>query len=245
MMTGRPAWWQRLLVAAALLPLLWLAHVPGAQAAEPWTGQVATDAVNVRSAPTTTAAVQDVLLHGATVHVAEAVEGEAIAGRSTWYRLVDSGYVFGVYIVPLTNPGPGEPPGTASGERWIDVNLSTQQATAFEGDQPVHVAPVSTGKPGWETPTGTFRIWRRVFNETMDSATIGVPRDSPEGYFLDNIFFTQYFDFSGAALHYNWWAPRDVFGNRTSSHGCVGMDWTDAEFFWNFATIGTRVVIHN
>jgi lipoprotein-anchoring transpeptidase ErfK/SrfK len=30
-----------------------------------------------------------------------------------------------------------------------------------------------------------------------------------------------------------------------SSHGCVGMRYDDAKFFWDFATTGTRVVVHN
>jgi lipoprotein-anchoring transpeptidase ErfK/SrfK len=29
-----------------------------------------------------------------------------------------------------------------------------------------------------------------------------------------------------------------------SSHGCVGMRLADAEFFWDFAHVGTRVTVH-
>ncbi len=136
------------------------------------------------------------------------------------------------------------PIAAAPADRWIGVSLSQQTATAYVGQTPVYVAPVSTGKPGWETPTGTFSIGRRVYNETMDSATIGVPRTSPEGYYLTDIYFTQYFTSNGVALHYNWWAPRSVFGRQPTSHGCVGMDWADAAFFWTFATTGTPVVVY-
>ena len=129
--------------------------------------------------------------------------------------------------------------------RWIDVNLSTQRARAMSGDAVFRVAKVSTGKPGWETPTGTYRITRQVANETMDSATIGVPRSSPEGYYLTGILFTQYLSLGdGTAIHYNWWSPRSIFGNRPNSHGCIGMDYADAAYFWEFADIGTPVVIH-
>jgi lipoprotein-anchoring transpeptidase ErfK/SrfK len=128
--------------------------------------------------------------------------------------------------------------------RWIDVNLSTQTITAYEGATPVYRAGVTTGRPGWSTPTGTFRIVRRVYNETMDSSTIGIPRDAPGGYYLPNIYFTQYFDWSGDALHYNYWSPPSAFGSYPTSHGCVGMQWGPASFFWSFASIGTPVVIH-
>jgi lipoprotein-anchoring transpeptidase ErfK/SrfK len=132
----------------------------------------------------------------------------------------------------------------APDEHWIAVNLTTQRAIAFVGAQPVHIAPVTTGAPGWETPVGDFRIFMRVENETMDSLTIGIPRDDPWGYYLENVYFTQYF-VSGVALHYNYWRPDSYFGNVASSHGCVGMRYDDAKFFWDFATTGTRVVVHN
>ena len=128
-------------------------------------------------------------------------------------------------------------------ERWIAVNLTTQRAVAFVGAQPVRVALVTTGMPGWETPSGDFRIYRRVENETMDSLGLGIAIDSPEGWYVDNVLYTQYF-FSGVTLHYNYWRPQSYFGNIPSSHGCVGLGYSDAKFFWDFADIGTRVVVY-
>jgi lipoprotein-anchoring transpeptidase ErfK/SrfK len=128
-------------------------------------------------------------------------------------------------------------------ERWIAVNLTTQRAMAFVGAQPVRVALVTTGMPGWETPTGDFRIYQRVENETMDSVALGIPIDSPDGWYVDNVLYTQYV-FSGITLHYNYWRPQSYFGNIPSSHGCVGLGYSDAKFFWDFAGIGTRVVIY-
>jgi lipoprotein-anchoring transpeptidase ErfK/SrfK len=128
-------------------------------------------------------------------------------------------------------------------ERWIAVNLTTQRAMAFVGAQPVRVALVTTGMPGWETPTGDFSVYRRVENETMDSLGLGIPIDSPEGWFVDNVLYTQYI-FSGVTLHYNYWRPQSYFGNTPSSHGCVGLGYSDAKFFWDFADIGTRVVVY-
>jgi len=128
-------------------------------------------------------------------------------------------------------------------ERWIAVNLTTQRATAFIGAQPVRVALVTTGMPGWETPTGDFRVYRRVENETMDSEGLGIPIDSPEGWYVDNVLYTQYI-YSGITLHYNYWRPQSYFGNIPSSHGCVGLGYGDARFFWDFANIGTRVVVY-
>ena len=132
----------------------------------------------------------------------------------------------------------------AAGGRSIDVNLSTQTITAYEGNTAVYSAGVTSGRPGWPTPTGTFSIVKRVYNETMDSSTIGIPRDAPGGYYLTNIYYTQYFDNNGDALHYNYWSPSSAFGAYPTSHGCVGMQLGPAAYFWNFATYGTPVTIH-
>jgi len=131
----------------------------------------------------------------------------------------------------------------APDEHWIEVNLTTQRAIAFVGAQPVHLALVTTGAPGYETPAGDFRIYMRIENETIDSLTIGIPREDAWGYYLENVYFTQYF-VGGVALHYNYWRPDSYFGNVASSHGCVGMRYDDAKFLWDFAATGTRVVVH-
>ena len=129
------------------------------------------------------------------------------------------------------------------GERWIDVDLSNQTATAYIGSEPVHTALVTTGING-RTPVGDFYIFYRVYDEVMDSSTIGIPSNGPGGWYLPNVYFTQYFAAGGYSLHYNYWAPRDVFGNRPTSAGCVGMEYDDAAFFWDFAGYGTRVHTH-
>jgi lipoprotein-anchoring transpeptidase ErfK/SrfK len=147
------------------------------------------------------------------------------------------------YARDLAAARPPEGVSFAPDERWIAVNLTAQRATAFVGAEPVHVARVTTGVPGWETPVGDFRIYVRIENETMDSLTIGIPREDSWGYYLENVYFTQYF-VGGIALHYNYWRADSYFGNVPSSHGCVGMRYDDAKFFWDFATDGTRVVVH-
>jgi len=141
--------------------------------------------------------------------------------------------------VPPPNP-PAVPGPEVQGERWIDVDLEHQTASAMVGDQVLYTALVSTGKPGWETPRGTFHILYRVADETMTSAAIG----AEEYYVLDHVLYTQYFTNRGHALHLNYWRENYYFGRIASSHGCVGMRLADAEFFWRFAGIGTRVTIH-
>lgn len=137
-------------------------------------------------------------------------------------------------------PNPPAVPGPdVAGERWVLVDLASQTASAMVGDAPLYTALVTTGKDGWLTPRGTFSIVSRVENETMTSAAIG----AEEEYVLTDVLYTQYFTNRGHALHLNYWRDDWYFGRIRSSHGCVGMRYADAEFFWRFAGVGTRVEI--
>jgi lipoprotein-anchoring transpeptidase ErfK/SrfK len=140
-------------------------------------------------------------------------------------------------MTPLAKPQQ-PPPGPE--EHWVDIDLGDQTATAMVGNTRWYVALVTSGKDGWETPVGEFRILYRVYDETMTSASIG----AEEYYVLNHVLFTQYFTNQGNALHLNYWRPESVFGHERTSHGCVGMRYADAEFFWNFVNVGSRVVIH-
>ncbi|HWO93507.1 MAG TPA: L,D-transpeptidase, partial [Dehalococcoidia bacterium] len=120
------------------------------------------------------------------------------------------------------------------------MNLTDQTATLMAGETPVWTALVTSGREGWETPTGTFYIGLRVENETMTSESLGIsPED--EFYHLEDVLFTQYFTNEGHALHLNYWQPEYVFGNTPTSHGCIGMFYDDALYFWQALDIGSRV----
>lgn len=56
---------------------------------------------------------------------------------------------------------------TASGHKWIDVNLSTQTLRAYEGNQVVYTALVSTGVSWYPTPAGTYYIQRKYRYDDM------------------------------------------------------------------------------
>ena len=124
------------------------------------------------------------------------------------------------------------------GERWILVDLGAQRMHAMVGERAVYSAVISSGKRGWETPTGSYRILARVANETMTSAAIG----AEDYYHLEGVLYTQYFTDGGHALHYSWWKEPGSFG-RPTSHGCVSEQLADAAYFWDFARLGTRVTI--
>lgn len=159
-----------------------------------------------------------------------------------WYQ-VDGGYVYAGFVYIPRN-GELDSLADTSAERWIDIDLTTQTARAMIGDRVVHTAPITSGKPGFETPAGQHAIepWGRKFNETMTSAQAGI-KDAQDQYNVHNVLYTQYFDTEGDALHLNYWQPEGVFGSQRTSHGCIGLQLHDAEYLWLFARPGMRVVI--
>jgi hypothetical protein len=211
------------------------ARQPAAQdlQALPLPGRV-TEALNVRSEPRVAA---DTLLRtlqpNAPVWVYEAVTAE---DGDTWYRVGDEEYTHAAEVrLPRT------PPQYYSG-RWIDADLQEPALlTAYEDDRAVYATLTLFGKTATETALGEHQIVRRVENETMDSATLGIPRSSPEGYYLENVRYTQYFTDDGAAIHYNYWSSN--FGHP-GTHGCLGLALDDAKWFWDWANLGTVINIH-
>lgn len=224
----------------AFIATLLLLPAGAVEAAPDWTGTVTAGGLNVRPTPDTTQAPVGTLRYGDTVTVVASVKGEAVLGSDTWYQIGPGQYVVGTYVARKVS-GVAE---FGTGERWIDVDLSHKVARAMVDDAPVYTADVTIGRTGSSTPVGRFSVLRRVANEIMDSSTIGIPRDSPDGYYLTGVLYTQYFLPTGQALHYNYWVPDSYFGQAASSRGCIGLRLADAKFFWDFADVGTTVNIH-
>ena len=160
--------------------------------------------------------------HNGPLMVQDAVEGE---DGDRWYRLTDGTYVPAeqVRVPPPVAQRPG---------RWIDVSLGAPTiVTAYEDGKAVYSAMAIHGTSGWETPLGTFVIQRRVANERMRGP----------GYDVSGVLFTQYFTGVGHAIHYNYWSSNWGYAG---SHGCLGMNYEDSLWFWDWATVGTPIVIH-
>jgi hypothetical protein len=174
--------------------------------------------------------------------VAPAGERETIVGivtgadGATWFQTQDGYFLPSSDTLFLGNAA------DAFGGRWLDVSLSgAAQVIAYEAGQPVRSFYAIKGTPKFPTPLGVWSITRRVANETMDSTTVGIPRNGPGGYYLRNVLYTQYFGATGESLHYNWWSS--AWG-APGSHGCLGLSLSDSRWLWDWAAIGTPVVVH-
>lgn len=119
--------------------------------------------------------------------------------------------------------------------RWADVNLTTQTATFYDGDEPVYRALISSGRGANFTPPGAWEIWHRTESENMTGGQPG----TTDYYSLQNVYFTQYFTPRYVGFHYAYW--HDEFGTA-QSHGCVNMRLDDARWTWHF--LGQGALVH-
>jgi lipoprotein-anchoring transpeptidase ErfK/SrfK len=122
------------------------------------------------------------------------------------------------------------PDGLEQDERWIDINLSEQTLSAFEGSDIVNTFSISSGRSGYPTVTGEFSIWVKVRIQTM----------SGPGYHLENVPWVMYF-YGDYGIHGTWW--HNNFGTPMSA-GCVNMSIPDAQWMYQWASVGTVVVVH-
>ena len=137
---------------------------------------------------------------------------------------------------PVSNPSTAAPPSALPGAKRIEVNLSTQQMYAYEGDRLILSSGVSTGRPGWETPAGNFRIYLKYPVQTMSGSANG------ETWYVPDVPHAMYF-FQNAALHGTYWHNSFGTGARLS-HGCVNLPLSVAAQLYNWAPIGTPVWVH-
>ncbi len=109
----------------------------------------------------------------------------------------------------------------------IDVNLTTQQLVAYEGNLPVLRAAVSTGRDGFETAQGTFHVYAKLLYDDMTGTLQG------EEYDVRKVPYVMYFH-EGYALHGTYW--HDLFGTGVrASHGCVNLPMDKAQWLWEWA----------
>ncbi|MGC9522649.1 MAG: L,D-transpeptidase family protein [Anaerolineae bacterium] len=179
-------------------------------------------------------------------------EAEVTGWFGAWWQIAYEGetaYVFGdivtaydvddvpqITVDELPGPTVDEPvfepaPTWAIDEgRWIDVDLSEQRVTAYEGQTPVNSYLVSTGLPATPTPVGQFRIYVKYRYDDMAGAD----------YYLEDVPWVMYF-YQGYGFHGVWWHAN--WGNPMS-HGCINQPNEMAEWLFGFAEVGTLVNIH-
>lgn len=179
-----------------------------------------------------------------------------------WYRVKDElgdmeYYARAEHFRPIP-PEEMSPISPDVAKKRIEVSLTQQTLTAYEGDKVVLHTKISSGIPRrdlppgeipTDTPTGEFNIQSKMPSKHMGDADL---TDDLEAYVLPGVPWVSFFAENGVALHGTYWHTN--FG-MTMSHGCVNMRTEEAKWIYRWSTpvalpdeiekrgFGTRVIV--
>ena len=103
------------------------------------------------------------------------------------------------------------------------------------------VFPASMGRPEYPTPVGTYTVLSKDRDVVMDSSSVGIPVDAPDGYLLD-VEYAVRFTQRGLFVHSAPWAVNSL-GYENVSHGCIGLSTEDAEWYFDTVNVGDPVIV--
>jgi len=100
-------------------------------------------------------------------------------------------------------------------DKYILVSLTEQWLGAYEFGKLKFSNPAATGRTGFETPTGVFRILARDKNHT---SSLYKTENDEEQYPMDNAM-----QFYIAPDNVGYWLHARDLPGRPASHGCIGL----------------------
>lgn len=156
-------------------------------------------------------------------------------------------------VLPMPTPPPGwwNDQGVSGSPRII-VHINEQKAYFYKGKHLVGESTVSTGKPGFSTPPGSYQVLAKskdhvstLFGDYVDDAgnvvksNIDSRKDRrPPGSHFDGARMPYAMFFRGGyAMHQGYVPP------YAASHGCIRLPKEMAYHFFDAAPVGTPVLV--
>jgi hypothetical protein len=107
----------------------------------------------------------------------------------------------------------------------VVINRRSQRLIVFRNGVPIGISTVSTGRPGYTTPTGSYRILQKRVRHFSS-----IYHNAPMPYM-------QRLTWRGIALH------AGELPGRPASHGCIRLPLEFARLLYGVTSLGTAVVI--
>ncbi len=212
------------------------------------------ECLHVRSGPGTEYSIQAQLRNGIVLKIEDKV---TINGMS-WYKIIfdewlrypervhGDWYVASDFVEVISNEGTKTlwdedyvaPAKQDIKEKEIIVSRSEQKLYAYEDGEIFMEEKISTGLELTPTPRGIFKVFRKTPTRYMQGP---LPNLIDQQYYdLPGVPWNLYFTDGGAVIHGAYW--HNSFG-RKYSHGCVNMLPENAQKLYEWAELGTTVII--
>lgn len=139
------------------------------------------------------------------------------------------------------------------GRPSIQIDLTAQRAFFYKDDKLVGESTISSGKKGFETPPGQYKVIQKdkdhvsnLYGNYVDpeggtvlQKNVDTSKDPvPEGAVFDGAKMPYFLRFTGGYGMHAGYVPR-----YRASHGCIRMPSAMAEHFYNAAELGTPVTV--
>lgn len=164
--------------------------------------------------------------------------------RSYWLAGTEVSVDIDVNSVPAGNGIYGQESRTVDfqvGDAHVyEVNMQTHQMQVFSNGDLLRTLPITTGKPGFTTRSGTKVIMEMFEERRMNSETVGISRDDPEAYDIDDVQWAMRLTYSGEFIHAAPWSVGSQ-GRANVSHGCTGLSTADAGWLYAMTRRGDVV----
>ncbi|MFA4937441.1 MAG: L,D-transpeptidase family protein [Patescibacteria group bacterium] len=118
-------------------------------------------------------------------------------------------------------------------EKLIAVDLTKQHLTYYFDNKKLEDFPISGGLPGWPTPRGEFAVIKKYPIKNYAGTNFDYPNTKWNLHFT-TIKYNFY-------IHGTYW--HNDFG-QPKSHGCVNVSYANMERLYDWAQVGTKIIIN-
>jgi L,D-transpeptidase ErfK/SrfK len=136
-----------------------------------------------------------------------------------------------------------QPPPTPVNTTQVIVDLSDRQVSVFDQNRLKGRYPIAVGQPGWETPTGTFRIFHMKRNPSWKHPITG--QIVPPGD--DNPLGDRWIGFLAGKhteIGFHGTNQEELIGQAVS-HGCIRMRNHDINAMFEQVSLGATVTVRH
>lgn len=167
--------------------------------------------------------------------------GAAALIASVQWRSISSDWVVNARKSPAHSPAVTLPALSRASTVRLVVDLSDRRVYLYKGKKLRTSYPLAVGQPGWETPTGTFRVIQMdkqpAWQHPITGTIVSPGPDSPLGKrwigFLLN---------DKSLIGFHGTNQEDLIG-KAVSHGCLRMRNKDVIALYTQISLGTPVKV--
>lgn len=150
----------------------------------------------------------------------------------------------GVRISDRLWGGAAAPLKLTTGDKLLALtDAGSHEMTVYKNDKVIDRIPITTGKPGYETRNGVKVVLEKQYFVRMRGTTVGIAEGTSDSYDLP-VYYATRVTWSGEYVHAAPWSVGSQ-GYANVSHGCTGMNTSNAEWFFDTFHPGDLVRVVN